>query len=272
MKIAVLNPGSMGITIAAALKFAQNDVYWLNKSRSPATIDRVRTLDIHELGSLNQLGNMDGIVSVCPPDAAEAVAKQVSASGFNGLYLDANAIAPDTATRVAQIIGTAYVDGGIIGPPARTPGTTRLYLSGANRVQVQSWFKGSVLEVVCMDDSPNAASSVKMCYAAYTKGIGALILAIRALAKEKNVEEALLNEWNISQPDLPGRSEMIAKGSAAKAWRFSGEMREISQTFESGGLPGGFHQAAAEIYRRMSDLKDVPDPSLAQVIDEILCA
>ena len=270
MKIAVLNPGSMGITVAAALKSVQHEVYWLNENRSQATIDRVRSLEIHELGSLNQLEDMQGIVSVCPPHAAEAVAEQVSSTGFNGVYLDANAIAPDTATRVARIIGKAYVDGGIIGPPAIRVGSTRLYLSGSNCIQVQSWFEGSVLSAICIDDNPCAASSLKMCYAAFTKGLSALILAIRALAKEKNVEQVLLDEWNISQAELPARSEMIARGTAAKAWRFSGEMREIAQTFESADLPGGFHAAAAEVYERMSALKDKPDVSLTQVLDKIL--
>jgi hypothetical protein len=34
-------------------------------------------------------------------------------------------------------------------------------------------------------------------------------------------------------------------------------MREIAATFQAAGLPGGFHEAAAEVYRRMRDLKDV---------------
>ena len=44
--------------------------------------------------------------------------------------------------------------------------------------------------------------------------------------------------------------------SASKAWRFSGEMAEIAATFREADLPDGFHQAAADIYLRLSDLKD----------------
>ena len=44
---------------------------------------------------------------------------------------------------------------------------------------------------------------------------------------------------------------MAAAGSAPKAWRFAGEMREIASTFGSADLPRGFHQAAAEVYDRL---------------------
>jgi hypothetical protein len=45
-----------------------------------------------------------------------------------------------------------------------------------------------------------------------------------------------------------------------KAWRFVGEMEEIAATLAAAGLPDGFHQAAAEIYRRMAHWKDTPSP------------
>ena len=35
----------------------------------------------------------------------------------------------------------------------------------------------------------------------------------------------------------------------AKGWRWVGEMEEIADTFDAAGLPGGFHRAAAEVYR-----------------------
>lgn len=105
-----------------------------------------------------------------------------------------------------------------------------------------------------------------MCYAAYTKGSSALLLAIRALAAAEGVAGALLAEWGISQADLEARYTHAARGTAPKAWRFVGEMEEIARTFEARNLPSGFHQAAAEIYRRMSDLKETAEPSLEDVL------
>ena len=45
------------------------------------------------------------------------------------------------------------------------------------------------------------------------------------------------------------------------------EMEEISATFDEAGLPGGFHAAAADLYRRIADFKDAPStPSLEEVL------
>jgi hypothetical protein len=48
-------------------------------------------------------------------------------------------------------------------------------------------------------------------------------------------------------------------------------MEEIAAAFEATALPGGFHQAAAEIYRRMADLKDAdPPPDLLDALDRLM--
>ena len=98
-----------------------------------------------------------------------------------------------------------------------------------------------------------------MAYAAYTKGTTALLLAIRALARRHGVEGALLEEWQVSQPELVRRSETGALRAAPKAWRFVAEMDEIAATFDGAGLPDGFHRAASEIYSRLERFKDDPD-------------
>ena len=118
---------------------------------------------------------------------------------------------------------------------------------------------------------PGAASALKMSYAAWTKGSAALLTAIRALARAEGVETALLEEWSLSQPGLEARSAAGARNNAFKAWRFAGEMREIAATFEASGLPGGFHEAAADIYQRLAAYKDCdPAPELSEVVDTIL--
>ena len=91
-----------------------------------------------------------------------------------------------------------------------------------------------------------------MAYAAWTKGSAALLLAARALARAEGVEDVLLAEWGISQPGLEARSARAAGAAAAKGWRWIAEMEEIAATMAAADLPGGFHQAAAEIYRRFS--------------------
>jgi hypothetical protein len=121
-----------------------------------------------------------------------------------------------------------------------------------------------------VNDVPGAASALKMAYAAVTKGTSALLLAVRALAASEGVDEALLAEWGRSQPELPKRSESAARDSARKAWRFVGEMDEIAAAFEAAGLPGGFHQAAGEIYQRLAGYKDVAaPPAMAELVEPL---
>ena len=263
MKIGLVNPGAMGATIGAALVRSGHEVVWVAGGRSAASVERAEKAGLTALQTLDDLAiAADGVVSVCPPHAARDVAESVLAAGFTGTYVDANAVSPATAAELAALVGPGYVDGGIVGPPALREGTTRLYLSGTGAQAVCDWFAEPVLGVSVVNDRASSASALKMCYAAYTKGSSALLLAVRALAEAEGVAEALLAEWSISQPDLARRVEGTARGTAGKAWRFVGEMEEIAATFEAQGLPGGFHQAAAEAYARMSGLKDQADADL----------
>ena len=98
-----------------------------------------------------------------------------------------------------------------------------------------------------------------------------MLLAIRALARQEGVEEALLTEWDLSVPGLTQRSTGMGRGTARKAWRFVGEMGEIADTFEHAGLPPEFHKAAGEVYARMADFKNAdPLPEIDEIIDRIL--
>jgi 3-hydroxyisobutyrate dehydrogenase-like beta-hydroxyacid dehydrogenase len=181
-----------------------------------------------------------------------------SEARFGGIFVDANAISPGTARKVAAIVeagGAAYVDGGIIGPPPAAAGHTRLYLSGRQAEQVRRLFEGGALDARLVDRDPpvGAASAVKMAYASWTKGTAALVLAARGLARAEGVEDVLLAEWGLSQPGLADRSVQAAGSAAAKGWRWIAEMQEIAAAMAAAGLPDGFHQAAAEIYRRSPD-------------------
>jgi hypothetical protein len=88
-----------------------------------------------------------------------------------------------------------------------------------------------------------------MAYASWTKGSAALLLAARALARAEGVEDALLAEWEQSQPGLIQRWDRAATSATAKGWRWVAEMEEIAASMAADGLPAGFHQAAAQIYR-----------------------
>jgi hypothetical protein len=115
---------------------------------------------------------------------------------------------------------------------------------------VCSLFGRSALDARIAEGQPFAASALKMAYAAWTKGTGALLLAARALARAEGVEKTLLAEWALSQPALGKQSERSAAAAAAKGWRWVAEMEEIAASMTAAGLPSGFHEAAAEIFDR----------------------
>ena len=263
-----LHPGAMGVTVAAACTGFR---CWVSEFRSDETRTRAATAGLTDVGSLDELvSRCDTIVSVCPPDQALTVAGSVADAGFDGVYVDANAISPMTAATIGERFDR-FVDGGIIGPPATEPGTTRLYLSGDEAATVAERWAGSVLDVRPIAGGVGAASALKMLFAGWTKGTTALLLAINGAAEHHGVAEALHDEWKISLPDLPGRSAGSAGRTALKAWRFDGEMREIAATLAAAGLPAEFHEAAADVYARLAGFKGAdPAPDLDDVIARLL--
>ena len=257
----LLHPGEMGAAVGQCLAAAGHRVLWVPSGRSPASAARAEAAGLTAVAAKGLAGLVredDVIVSVCPPHAALDVARQVT--GFGGVYVDANAVSPGTAREIARIVeagGASYVDGGIIGTPPVAAGFIRLYLSGARAGEVQRLFAGGDVDarVIALGaesggDALVAASAVKMAYASWTKGSAALLLAARGLARAEGVEEALLTEWGTSQPGLAERSARAAGSAAAKGWRWVAEMKEIALAMAEAGLPDGFHQAAAEVYRR----------------------
>jgi 3-hydroxyisobutyrate dehydrogenase-like beta-hydroxyacid dehydrogenase len=274
--IGLLHPGEMGAAVGRCLTGAGHTVLWASEGRSPETAARARQAGLTDVGTAADMtDSAEVILSVCPPHAALDVAWAVQ--GFGGLYVDANAISPATAREIAGMIvdgGGRYVDGGIIGPPPEDAGSTRLYLSGPDAKAVAALFAGTALDARIAAGGATAASAVKMAYAGWTKGTSALLLAIRALARAEGVEDTLLQEWALSQPDLADRSRGSARSATVKGWRWVAEMEEIAASMAAAGLPDGFHQAAAEIFRRSpragsgADSGDVTDAVLAALTGE----
>ena len=250
--IGLLHPGEMGAAVGHCLRERGHTVLWASEGRSVATAARAADAGLTDAGTAAKItSRADVIISVCPPHAAVGIARQVA--GFGGVYVDANAISPATAREVAGIVegdGAAYVDGGIIGTPPVAPGFIRLYLSGTRAEEVRALFDGTAVAARVVGGEVGAASAVKMAYASWTKGSAALLLAARALAQAEGVEDTLLAEWGLSQPGLEERAVRAAGAAAAKGWRWIAEMEEIAASMAADGLPAGFHQAAADIYRR----------------------
>jgi 3-hydroxyisobutyrate dehydrogenase-like beta-hydroxyacid dehydrogenase len=249
--VGILHPGEMGAAFGAVLRMAGHDVLWVSAGRSEETGRRATEAGLEDAGTLDELATRcDVILSICPPHAALDVARALPS--FAGVFVDANAVAPETARRIGKTVvsrGASFVDGGIVGAPPGTAGP-RLYLAGDDAARIAELFADTPVQPRVLPGPAGDASAVKCAFAAWSKGSGALLIAIRAFARAEGVEEALLDEWATSLPDLEPRTDAAQRSADAKGWRWIGEMEEIAAAFASHGLPPGFHEAAAEIYRR----------------------
>ena len=269
-RVLLLHPGEMGISVGAALKTTRHETFWVTHNRGEMTRARAEEHNLTAVPTLEEaLAKAEVVISVCPPDAAKAVAESVRHTGYSGRYVDANAVSPATALEIGAIIGEGFVDGGIIGPPAWQAGVMRFYLSGADAAEIAALFEGTPVDARVCAGEIGAASALKMSYAAYAKGSSALILGVRALAEFYGVSNTLVEEWNISIPGMSDRSAGVAQQTSRKAWRFAGEMAEIADTFDNAGLPDGFHRAAHDLYARLSSFKD-QTADLEAVITQLL--
>jgi len=274
MKIGILHPGEMGAAIAASACNSGMDVYWCSEGRSAATLERANSLGLNALPSLQSLcDTCDLLISVCPPHAALELAELVMACNFQGIYADVNAVSPTTVTTIASKLektGIEVVDGGIIGLPPVTRGTTWLYLSGKAAATVMDCFDAGPLETEVLSDRIGQASGLKICFAANSKGTAALHTAILAAADNMGVRDALENQWDIFNPGFTAKSHGRIRQVARKSWRFTGEMKEIAATLESNGLPREFFDAAAEIYERQITFKDVEkEPAIEAILEMV---
>jgi 3-hydroxyisobutyrate dehydrogenase-like beta-hydroxyacid dehydrogenase len=250
--VGLLHPGEMGAAIGGALVDAGHLTLWVSKGRSRDTAARAQAAGLTDAGMLSELtSRAEVLISICPPQFARELADQVAATGWQGIYVDANAIAPSSAERIkAQITttGARFLDGSIVGPPPTTAATTRLFLSGPDAGRVALLFAGTTVEVVQLDGSATAASALKAAYAGWTKASLALLLAARALARHHGVEQDLQQEWGRSLPQLDARLQHAAAAASSKGWRWSPEMSEIATAMGESGLPRGFHEAAAAVF------------------------
>ena len=274
-KVGILHPGAMGISVAATIQNSGYEVWWSSEGRSDESCARAAEHGLNDAKTLASLcATCAVIVSVCPPHAAAATAEAVIAQGWHGLYLDANAIAPQHAQQIGERLraaGSTLVDGGIIGGPAWEAGKTWLYLSGEAAAEMAQVFAAGPMETEVIGAEIGKASALKMCFAANTKGATALLSAVAAAAERLGVRADLERQWSRGNANAAAQNQQRIQQVTEKAWRFAGEMDEIAATFAEAGLPDGFHRAAGEIYQRMADFKDASElPEYKAVLAALL--
>ena len=274
-EVGVLHPGSMGAAVAAQAAANGARVHWLPEGRGEATRQRAEARGLRPAADLAALaGTCDLIISVCPPAAALDVARAVAATPFTGTYLDANAISPDHARQVADLLGAgsaAVVDGGIVGSPPRQGGGTRLYLSGPEAAveSVRDLFDGTALTPIVLPGEVGQASALKLAFASYNKISYILAAQACALADGNGVLDELLELTAEALPCTPlgGPGRLLTAGP--RAWRWGPEMDEIAQACAAVGVSPELARTAALLLDRWSVHKDDPKVTLDQLLADL---
>jgi 3-hydroxyisobutyrate dehydrogenase-like beta-hydroxyacid dehydrogenase len=274
IEIGILHPGSMGISLAEQAIASGNEVSWCAEGRSRATRARAAAAKLVEMENMAEICSASEVlISVCPPSAAEDLADNVLSTGFDGIFVDANAISPQRSERIAEKFleaGTRFVDGGIVGPPAIGDRRNYLYLSGPDAGEIATLFEGSQVTPRVLGEDYKKASAMKMCFASHSKGGWALTLNTLAAARAYGVMDDLLDVWENMGKALSGQQRAQLEITARKAWRFEGEMNEIADTLADVSLPDGIHLAAAELYHRLAGFKNADDVSLDEILKTLL--
>ena len=256
--IAIQSPGDMGHEIGRILVKGGYKVVSALEGRSKRTRDLAKNGGIIDVGNLESLYNdVDIILSIMRPDEALSfINNMCDLAKFHKarpLLVDLNAVAPSTALKAEQLslkAGLDFLDGGIIGEPPRAPAnlSPRLYVSGsrANELIV---LNQCGLDFRNLGSTCGSASGIKMAYAALTKGLTAIAINSMVTAKLHNVQNEFLNELKFSQESLFGHLEKGLPSMCPKAYRWVGEMEEISKTHAELDLPKNLFEGAADIYR-----------------------
>ena len=254
--VGILSPGDMGHTVGQVLGSHGLRVITCLQGRSEQTRSLAERAHIADVLSYQALATQaDIVLSILVPaqacQAAEAVARAISETGTDLVYADCNAIAPQTARRIDDMIteaGGRFVDASIIGPPPRRAGTTRFYASGPHAHALAQLAEFG-LDVIVLGDGTGQASAIKMCYAALTKGLTALCTELLTAAEVLGVFQSLEAEFQLSQAALYERMERGLPRMPMKSRRWVGEMEEIAKTFAQVGLTPKMLSGAADMYR-----------------------
>ena len=257
--IAVVGTGNMGHAVGRALRTHGHRVITALDGRSDHSRQLAGLAGIEDAGDLVTLvRESDIVLSILPPAAAaefaSAAADAMAAIEDTPVFVDCNAVSPNTVTAIAQTIqdsGAAFVDVGIIGGAPSETSVPRFYASGPDLQRV-SVLDGKGIEVMEMGSKVGDASAIKMCYAALTKGTWALHTAVLVAAERLGQSKQLIAEFEHSQQSTLGQMRARVPWIATDAGRWIGEMEEIAATFASAGAPTGFHEGAAAIYRLLA--------------------
>ncbi|MFF9922591.1 DUF1932 domain-containing protein [Streptomyces globisporus] len=271
--VGILHPGSMGAAVAACAAANAAAVLWCEAGRSAASTERARQYALRPMGTLAELlDRSDIVISLCPPAAAEDLARDIAEHSFAGLYVEANAISPVRTQRIAALLAPAVtvVDGGVVGSPPVGGKTPTLYLSGSAdaTARIESLFAGTAVQTSVLGTEVGKASALKLSYASFQKTSRVLVALAVGMAREHGVDQELIEVASRRTDSYLSEPQYVAK-TAARAWRWGPELEEAADALATAGLPPEMLRAAASTLARWHEAKDDNELTLTDALDRL---
>jgi putative dehydrogenase len=262
--VAIIAQGEMGSAVGRRLRECGARVVTSLAGRSEASVARAKAAGFEPLASDDEMVAQAGIIlSIVPPGAALGLAKRLepalAGAAHRPLYVDCNAVSPETAKRIGAVLANTlcrYVDGGIIGgPPKANYNGPKIYVSGEAATEAARLTQYGLIMPV-LDGPVGAASGLKMSYAGLTKGFVALGTAMVLGATRNGAADALHAELADSQPHMLGFLSRQIPSMFPKAYRWVAEMEEIAHFLEAVAPAKDIYRAIGRLYERMAALQE----------------
>ena len=278
--IAIIAQGMMGSGVGRRLHESGATVRTLLSGRSASSAERARAAGMEAAADEHALlAGADFFLSILPPGEAEPLAQRLAsplkALDHKPVYVDCNAVSPQSAIRIGEIIaptGADFVDAGIIGGPPRPGYSPTIYAAGPTAGQtavLRDW--GIDWRVI--DGPIGAASALKMSYAGITKGTTAIAAAMLLGAARFGCGEALIAELTESQPEMLARMRSGIPRMYDKAYRWVAEMEEISDFLEKNPPSHDIYAAIARLYDYLATAYAEDEPgadNAVKTLDRVL--
>ncbi|MGW7673866.1 DUF1932 domain-containing protein [Streptomyces sp. NPDC054775] len=271
--VGILHPGTMGAAVAACAGTNAAAIVWCQAGRSTASVERAAQFGLTPVARLAELlDGSDIVISLCPPAAAEDLARDVAEHRFAGVYVEANAISPERVQRIATLLepDATVVDGGVVGSPPVGGKTPTLYLSGRadTTERLEALFAGTAVRTAVLGTEIGKASALKLSYASFQKTSRLLVALAIGMAREHGVDQELIEVASRRTDSYLSEPEYIAK-TAARAWRWGLELEEAADALAAVGLPPEMLRAAASTLARWNDAKDDSSLTLTDALDRL---
>jgi 3-hydroxyisobutyrate dehydrogenase-like beta-hydroxyacid dehydrogenase len=274
--IGVIAMGEMGSAVARRLHERGATVITQLAGRSTASAARAERAGAIAVSTDDEFAaQSEYILSIVPPGDAVALAERlgpaIRRAGRRTVYVDCNAVSPQTAERIGEVLedtGCVYVDAGIIGPPPSDTARTVFYASGPGAKDFARLSERG-LQIRLMDGPNGAASAMKLSYAGITKGCTAISAAMMLGSTRHGTAESLLQELSDSQPMLLNWMRGFVSRMPPKAYRWVAEMEEIAQFQEDDPAAREMYLGIGHFYEQIAAALESPKPgdAVAQLKD-----